>query len=199
MVVAGSERRAIALPRQVAVAVAAGLVAGVLAAGVGGRLVMRLLAVTSPEGKGSLTEAGEIVGEITLGGTLGFIFFTGLFAGLISGALYALVRPVLPAGHVGGAVLGALLLILVGTTLEPLRSDNFDFNLVGPDWLAVLGFSVIALVQGMLVVALASRWGSAPGGATSRATTVGRICVAVVALVALPGFLVAVADILSSG
>lgn len=191
-----SQRRAVPLPRQVGVAVAAGLLAGVLAAGAGGRLVMRLLAVTSPEGKGSITEAGETVGEITVGGTLGFIFFSGLAAGLISGVLYALVRPVLPPGRAGGAILGALLLVLVGSRLEPLRSDNFDFALVGPDWLAVLSFSVLALFQGMLVVALASRWGSPPGGAQGRALTIGRIALAIAALAALPSFVAAVAEIL---
>ena len=194
-----SEPRAVSLPRQLAVAVAGGLLAGVLAAGAGGRLVMRLLAVTSPEAKGGITEAGETIGEITIGGTLGFIFFTGLGAGLVSGVLYALVRPVLPRGRLGGAILGALLVVLVGTRIEPLRSDNFDFALVGPDWLAVLSFSVLALFQGMLVVALASRWGSPPGGAPSRSVTVGRIGLAVVALAALPSFIAAVVDILSSG
>ena len=194
-----SEPRAVALPRQLAVAVAGGLLAGVLAAGAGGRLVMRLLAVTSPEAKGSITEASEIVGEITVGGTLGFIVFTGLGAGLLSGDLYALERTVLPRGRLGGAILGALLVALGGTRIEPLRSDNCDFARDGPDWLAVLRSRVHALLQAMLVVALASRWGSPPGGAASRSVTVGRIGLAVVALAALPSFIAAVVDILSSG
>lgn len=191
-----SQRRAVSLPRQPLAAVAAGLLAGVLAAGAGGRLVMRLLAVNSPDGRGSITEAGEIVGEITLGGTLGFIFFTGLGAGLVSGVLFALVRPVLPRGRAGGAILGALLLVIFGPRLEPLRSDNFDFALVGPDWLALLSFSVLALFQGMLVVALANRLGSPPGGAEGRVAKVGRIVLAVLALAALPGLVAAVAEIL---
>ena len=130
----------------------------------GGRLVMRLLAITSADVEGSLTEAGETVGEITIGGTLAFIIFTGLAAGLLSAVLYALVRPLLPPGRVSGPILGALLLVLVGSRVDPLRSDNFDFALVGPDWLAVLSFSVLAIFHGTLVVALASRWGSPPGG-----------------------------------
>ena len=107
--------------------------------------------------------------------------------------------PCFRAAASAGAILGALLVVLVGTRIEPLRSDNFDFALVGPDWLAVLSFSVLALFQGMLVVALASRWGSPPGGAASRSVTVGRIGLAVVALAALPSFIAAVVDILSSG
>ena len=182
-------------------ALAAGLVAGLLAAGAGGRLVMRLLALTSPEAEGSFTEAAEVVGEITFGGTLGFILFVGVPAGLLSGALYALLRPVLPRGRAGGVVLGGLLLVLAGTRIEPLRSDNIDFSLVGPAWLAVLGFTAVALLQGMLVVALSTRF-AVPEPSSARisdgALTAGRIAVVALLLVALPGFIGAVDDILSS-
>jgi hypothetical protein len=67
------------------VAVASGVGAGLLAAGAGGRLVMRLLAVTAgPDAQGRVTEADQIVGRISVDGTLGFIVFTGLFFGLAS-------------------------------------------------------------------------------------------------------------------
>ena len=58
---------------------------------------------------------------------------------------------------VGGALPGAgvLLLVLAATRIEPLRSDSVDFLLLDPAWLAVLGFGVLALFQGMLVAALA--------------------------------------------
>src|SRR5687768_14028322 len=50
--------------------------AGVLMAGAGGRLVMRLLAFTAPEAaQGRITEADEIVGQISMDGTTGFIIF----------------------------------------------------------------------------------------------------------------------------
>jgi hypothetical protein len=110
--------------RYAGAALAAGAVAGVLAAGPGGRLAMRLLALTSPDAEGAFTEAGEIVGEISLDGTLGFIVFGGLPAGVLSGALDALLRPLLPPGRAGGVVLGALLLILAGTRIEPLRRQH---------------------------------------------------------------------------
>jgi hypothetical protein len=188
-----------ALLRYLGVALAAGVAAGLIAAGAGGRLVMRLLALTSPDAEGSLTEASELVGEITAGGTAGFVLFTGVAAGLLSGVLYALVRPLLPPGRLGGAILGLLLLVLAGTRLEPLRSENFDFAIVGPPWLAVLAFAAVALLQGMLVVAFAARLSErglvAAGG---RPVRWGRIALAVVALAALPGFVGAVNDILSA-
>jgi hypothetical protein len=90
------------LRRLVAAALGAGVVAGVLVAGAGGRLVMRLLALTSPDVEGSLTEGGATVGDISLDGTLGLIPFGGVPAGHLSGLLYALVRPAPPPGRAGG-------------------------------------------------------------------------------------------------
>ena len=65
--------------RSIAAIVGAGLVAGFLVPGLGGRLFMRLMAATSGSAaQGKLTEAEEVVGEITLGGSVGFVIFVGL-------------------------------------------------------------------------------------------------------------------------
>ena len=120
---------------------AAGTLAGVLAAGAGGRLVMRLLAITSQESHGMITEGGATVGEISVDGTIGFIVFAGPAAGLLAALLYVLAGSLLPRGRAGGVALGLMLLVLLGARLEPLRADNFDFNLVGPRWLSVLAFA----------------------------------------------------------
>jgi hypothetical protein len=86
-----------------AVAMAAGATAGILGAGAGGRLVMRLLAVTAgADAQGRVTEAEEIVGRITVDGTIGFVVFTGLFVGLPSAAGYLLLRRWLPPGRAAG-------------------------------------------------------------------------------------------------
>ncbi len=171
--------------------VAVALVAGLLAAGAGGRLLMRLLAVTSPDADGQITEAGAEIGEITVGGTLGFMAFAGVSAGALAAVLYGLAGSVLPRGRVGGIVLGLALLVLVGAQLEPLRPDNFDFNLVGPSWLSLLAFTALAVFQGMLTWALAGRLGL-PSLPASRAL---RVAAGIVLVVALPVFVVAVADI----
>src|SRR5215217_4987987 len=132
--------------------------AGILAAGAGGRLVMRLLAVTAgADAQGQITEAQEIVGRITVDGTLGFVVFTGLFFGPVSGAAYLLLRRWLPAGRAGGLAFGALLLVVAGTRLEPLRRGNPDFDLVGPGWVSVVAFTVLVVFHGALVAALAGR------------------------------------------
>jgi hypothetical protein len=182
------------LARYLALTAAAGAAAGVLAAGAGGRLIMRLLALTAPEAEGSLTEAEQIVGEISVEGTLGFLAFAGLSAGLITAMLYVLLRPILPPGRTGGAVLGAVALLLVGTRVEPLRPGNFDFNIVGPTWLSVLSFTALAVFQGMVTTALAAPV-PGPPALTGRALAGVRIGLAVAMLALLPSFVSAVSDI----
>jgi hypothetical protein len=119
---------------------------------------MRLLAVTAgDEAQGRITEADEVVGRISAGGTVGFVVFTALFFGTASGGAYLLVRRWLPGGRAGGLVYGVLLLLLAGTRLDPLRADNVDFDLVGPGWVSVVAFSALVLFHGMLVAALAGR------------------------------------------
>jgi hypothetical protein len=227
------------------VALISGAAAGILAAGAGGRLVMRLLAVTAgADAQGQITEAEQIVGRITVDGTLGFVVFTGLFFGPVSGAAYLLLRRWLPAGRAGGLTFGALLLVVAGTRLEPLRRSNPDFDLVGPGWVSVVAFAVLVVFHGMLVAALAGRLSRAvpllaarpgaiavhapllllvlPGPSValvliivgvlvvlaSRIPTVvaawhgrrllvlGRLALALITLVALPGFTMTVVDIL---
>ncbi|WP_139346748.1 hypothetical protein [Sinomonas mesophila] len=67
----------------------------------------------------------------------------------------ARARHWLPSGWWTGPVLGLFLLVISGT----LDSSNIDFAILGPNWLAVLLFTVLALVGGSLVVA-AARWAS---------------------------------------
>jgi hypothetical protein len=228
-----------------AVALLSGAAAGILAAGAGGRLVMRLLAVTAgADAQGQITEAQEIVGRITVDGTLGFVVFTGLFFGPVSGAAYLVLRRWLPAGQAGGLAFGALLLVVAGTRLEPLRRGNPDFDLVGPGSVSVVAFAVLVVFHGMLVAALAGRVSRAvpllaarpgaiavhapllllmlPGPSVAlvliivgvlvvlvsripsvvaawhdrRLLVLGRLALALITLVALPGFTMTVVDIL---
>ena len=189
------------LARYVGVSLLAGVAGGLIAAGAGGRLVMRLLAVTSPEqSQGAVTEGNAVIGEITVDGTLGFITFVGPVTGVLTGLLLTLLGPLLPRGRAGGLALGTVLLVLAGSRIDPLRSENFDFNLAGPDWLSVGSFVALALFQGMVVVAIAarlSRNAPLPFPAPARAVLVGRAAVVLVLLAALPAFVSSVSDILT--
>lgn len=190
------------LLRYVGVCMLAGVAAGLIAAGAGGRLVMRLLAVTSPdESRGAITEGNAVIGEITLEGTLGFITFIAPVTGIVTGLVLALLTPLLPRARAGGLALGTVLLILGGSRIDPLRSENFDFNLVGPDWLSVGAFVALIMFQGMVAVGVRARLdGSAPAlpfQVSPRGALVGRVAVTLVLLAALPAFVRSLTDILS--
>ena len=83
-----------------------------------------------------------MVGRISAGGTIDVIVFAALFFGLASGVIYLLIRRWLPTGRLGGLTYGALLLVVAATRIDPLRSDNPDFDIVGPggwpSWCSVL-------------------------------------------------------------
>jgi len=139
--------------------VAAGAATGILVIGAGGRLAMRLLAVTAgDDAQGRLTEAEEIVGDITFDGTLGFMIFIGLFGGLFTGLGYIAIHRWLPGGFGRGLWYGGLLLVGFASRIEPLRTSNEDFDIVGPAWVSFLVFGALGLAQGMAVAAFVGRW-----------------------------------------
>lgn len=135
-----------------------GVLAGLTVIGGGGRLAMRLLAVTGGDtAQGRITEAEEVVGRITVDGTIGFVLFNGIFGGVIAATIYLLVRRLLPDGRLGGIAFGLGLLVVLGATIDPLRRDNPDFDIVGPGWLAVAVFTALALVFGAALHGTAAR------------------------------------------
>jgi hypothetical protein len=136
--------------------ISGGLVTGICAAGAGGRLVMRLLAATSPDARGAVTEADQTVGEITVGGTLGFLLFAALPLAILASVAFAFSYRWLPRGRLAGLLYGLLLLVVLGSRFEPLRSNNPDFRLLEPAWLAVVAFALLVLADGMLTAAFMS-------------------------------------------
>ncbi|MEP6666260.1 MAG: hypothetical protein ABJA81_07430, partial [Nocardioidaceae bacterium] len=80
------------LLRTLAAGVFGGALCGVFVVGVLGRLAMRLLAVTSSDQvQGAVTDDDEIVGVISLEGTLSLGVF-GILAGATGGLVYLWVR-----------------------------------------------------------------------------------------------------------
>lgn len=137
----------------------AALVSALLAAWPGGRLVMRILASTSPDSaQGRLTEAQTSVGIPTVEGSLVLLLFGGLPAGFLAAFLYLVLQRWLPVGRLAGPLFGLLLLIWLGAFLDPLRADNIDFNIVGPGWLSVVLFTGLAVLHGAVVAAAAGWW-----------------------------------------
>ena len=155
----GFRRPALAGLRGIAIGMVAGVWTGALITGPAMRLIMRLLAVTGgDEAQGVLTEADQVVGSISLDGTLGLLVFGGVLPGILSGLLYVLVRRWLPGGRVGGLIFGLMHLLIAATRVDPLRSNNVDFDIVGPGWLAVTTFGLAAVLHGFAIVSFANRY-----------------------------------------
>lgn len=143
--------------RLVALAASSGALAGVLVFGVGGRLAMRLLAITSDDSvQGAFSDDAEVIGQFTLGGTIGFIIFVGLFFGLIGGLLYGALRALLPRPRWQRVLASGGVVAAIGTPIL-IKPDGRDFTILEPGWLAVALFVVLPFAFGALVAVLADR------------------------------------------
>jgi hypothetical protein len=130
-----------------------GLVAGLIVGGVGSRLAMRIMALTSaPAARGLETDFGATVGEITVGGTF-FLLIAGSVLGMAGGILYLAIRRLLPGNWwLEGLVFGLLLLALAGRVL--VDPGNSDFVILSPAGLAVAMFAALPILYGLLFVPL---------------------------------------------
>lgn len=140
------------LARHVTASGLAGIATGLLVGGIGGRLFMRAAgAVAPPSAQGAATEAGNRVGEITLGGSLGLVIFIGIFTGAIGAFLFVVFRPWLTwAGRWQGPVFGVLLFAVGSATSDMLNPDNRDFAILGNGTLLVAMIFALFVVYGWL-------------------------------------------------
>lgn len=134
----------------------AGLAAGLVFGGVGGRLAMRAAAILTPSAAGRFTENGNEIGEITLVGTVALVVFLGLFAGAASGVVWVTIRPWIPGGTRTRALLAMPVAVAIGA-FAIIDGDNPDFAILGhdPRVVAIL-IAVIALTGA--AVALVDAW-----------------------------------------
>ncbi len=138
--------------RLVAMGTFAGLIAG-LSVGVGARLAMRISAVFArPEMQGKITDAGEIVGRVSAGGTAFLVVIAGMI-GIPGGLLYVALRRWLPGTGVRkGLMYGLALLLMVGSTV--IKGNNPDFGRLGPPVLNISMFALLFVLFGVVVAAL---------------------------------------------
>jgi MFS family permease len=134
----------------------AGLIVGVLLAGVGGRLVMRVAALLVPASAGAVTENGNVIGTITIGGSFALVLFIGLFFGAVAGSLWVTIRPWLPDSTPVRALFAVPIAIALGT-LGLIDERNRDFAILGRDPLVVGSLVVLVASFGPALV-LAERW-----------------------------------------
>ena len=132
-----------------------GAIVGIVVGGIGARVVMRIVAILHPDAVGALTENGNRIGDITLGGTLFLIPF-GLISGVLAGVLWVIVSPWIPR-HTGvRALLTAGIAIAIGTPLL-IIGRNPDFVILDHDPRVV---SLLVALVGLigLSIALLDSW-----------------------------------------
>jgi hypothetical protein len=134
----------------------AGLLVGVVVGGVGGRLVMRLAALLVPSAAGGRTENGNVIGDITIDGTMALVTFEGLAMGILGGTIWVMVAPWLPASVGRRAVAAAVFAVAVATP-GLVSASNPDFIVLRRDPLVVASLIGLVALFGVGLV-LAERW-----------------------------------------
>lgn len=136
---------------------ATGLIVGLVWFGIGGRLLMRVLALTSSEAvQGAFTDAGEEIGVVSFSGTVALLVFGALPFGLLGAGVYGLLRPLLPersTPRLGTcAVVGGVVALFGVVDVE-----GRDFSLLEPSWLAVALLLALGAGGGVALSLVAER------------------------------------------
>ena len=155
--VAASDRQALGLVgvvfRDIARGGLAGAVVGILVAGLGGRIVMRLAAIIVPASAGRFTENGNQIGDITLSGSLGLILFGGLFFGLAGSVIWVVVSPWVPGSGLRRAIL-AMPIAVALTGVGLIHGSNPDFRILQHNGLVVAMLLALVALAGMSIALL---------------------------------------------
>jgi hypothetical protein len=174
----------------VGAALAAGVIAGAVVAGLGGRLAMRIIGILAgADAAGAVTANGNVVGEITVLGTLGLVG-GGAFLGLFVGVLYAVARaPLAPLGRWRPLVFGILMLAVYGSAV--ISPENRDFRRFGPAPVSVSLFAALIVLLGAWTATLASAFDARLAPPTARPLSIAgfRLATLVAAVLAVPAVL----------
>lgn len=135
------------LARHVAAGGLAGLTAGILVGGLGGRVFMRIAgAASGTRGAGRITEAGFTVGEVSAIGSFFLIVFIGVMSGVVGAGMYLVTLPWLGwAGKWRGVAFGVVLFALASATSDIMNPGNRDFSILGN------GVLLVALIVALFV------------------------------------------------
>lgn len=139
------------------ITLAAGL-SGLVAIGIGSRVAMRVVALTSGRiGTGVRPESGAVPGTFTLDGTA-FLVLAGTFLGIAIGlvVLGGMGRWLPEDGRARWLTTASLAAVLPALAL--LDPANVDFRLFGPAWLAIGLFTALPLGFGALLASLGPRF-----------------------------------------
>lgn len=149
--------RSLIVRRELIILLAAGLLSGLLVLGIGGRMVMRLAAFTTPEAP-----------RFSWPGTLQ-IAGSGAVWGLVTAPLLLIFRAMGLSRRVRGALFGLAVLALA---IPPfLTFSGFTGTLVAPAsffWLGAIAFPILFALHGIFVEGLTFRSPASPGSGHPR-------------------------------
>lgn len=144
------------IARVLAATTAVGLGLGLVVGGIGGRLAMRALFLSSGSSvRGMISDDGFPMGRFDAGATLNLLV-VGTVIGVIGAFVYLAVRPFLlgPAWlRRAGCALGAG--AVIGSML--VHTDGRDFTLLGPRWFAIALFVTLPALFGLLAAVAVER------------------------------------------
>lgn len=155
---AASESSLLDAARVLSVGVGVGFLAGLLIGGVGGRLAMFVLRLTSdPALHGALTDDDFTIGVISV--ATFFLLGATAFAGALGGVLYLAVRGWIPESARAWA--SAVFFGSIGAAFA-IRSDGLDFTLLSPLPLAIAMFIALPVAFGFALSVAVERRLEAP-------------------------------------
>jgi hypothetical protein len=131
----------------------AGLIAGVLVGGVGGRIVMGIAAAMSPDAVGLRTENGELIGRFTIEGTFALIVFGGLSASALGAVTWVIVSPWVPGAGLRRALVMMPIAVAIGSFLL-VESTNSDFLILSPLGVIMAMLVVLVALNGAVIALL---------------------------------------------
>jgi hypothetical protein len=139
--------------RRLSAATMGGVISGALVGGVGGRLAMLVLRLTSDDSlHGIETDDGFVIGQISTA-TLFLVLFT-IVLGVLGALFYLAVRAWIPAG--ARALLAGVFGGIVGGAAF-IKSDGIDFRLLEPLPLAIALFIALPAAYGVVMSLLVER------------------------------------------
>jgi hypothetical protein len=148
-----SSRAVIGILRDIVRGGLAGLIVGLVVAGLGSRLAMRIAALLVPQATGSFTESGFRIGRITLDGSVGLVLFGGLAATLFLAVTWVVISPWLPRRPGRRALVAAVIAVAFGTSaLVDARNPDFIVLRHDPLVVATLVLLIAALGPAMTLV-----------------------------------------------
>jgi len=142
------------LARYATLGAAAGGLGGLLVGGIGGRIAMFILRLTSPDYiRGVESDDGFEMGRFDISSTLE-LFLTTTFLGILGGLIVVVGRPFFPRklAPFGWALAAGA---IVGATI--VKDDGVDFTLLEPVELAVAMFIAIPAIGAYVIAELVYR------------------------------------------